>query len=882
MTANLKSPYADILPRLVRSVMLAQASIIEALANGDKIESVPDRLINRHFSWLRFAIKQGMDRHIFDGTPDETILSLSIAKVTNINSLPENLKVPFERGHSISIEDEFAMKNYVRDQPTRISRILKCEFSGYEVIEVKERSRTTKDLEKAYTTIPSPLLICQKILTVPDSLGSTGYSFLALRNYLIQVADTLSDQPISLFKERDLIDEMEAVRTFFRPRYRSKGKDALVRGKGFGWFLREFLCLTGLYNYRFKDPSSCIEFLTRTVLGINLGNEAEIHSCEYTRRAHLEKLPEIGDLANQIWGLPLPIRGADVLFRGGIKFPERQGLVASVHGGAGSGKTSFALGVGAALAGFGIKTLYFSAEEKPADLKSRAESLVPATYRRLSFYPAETSTWLDVVHYNLAFENDRSAVERITDYFELLGKRLDEAFEGAEQGQTATKSPCSLVVVLDGLHDLINRSPSLGLGAAAENGRLSDVGKKFHELIERCKSLKALVILTAGTSWEFSAELDYLVDTAMHISHDTGPQDGGKPERLLNLSKTRHQSCSAGTHGFQISGEKGVRFTPQTNFCLDLDSIWGFRLPDSGLEKRCFTRVAVRNERRDVTPVAASFSDSPGIKLYRSSNIFLNGQGSGGKAGMALKIASAPYFEKGSKRVSSKTERTLIISFLYPPDYYSDVHDKIIKLRKQEYDSDQISNKHSRFDVVHFYPGFLRPASLFSRIEGQIKNGELMGDPYTTVIIDGLHNVFIQFPELEKRQIIWPQLFSMLRRRDVTIITTHTVLTVSIFDDSRRKKSINVDDYRSDPLRHALVQKTDFSFEVDPVQSSEDQGKVISGKLAAEYEVTALSAISQPLPNKDHRLYWHREGLYFYVYSIDTQLPLPLPKNNET
>jgi KaiC/GvpD/RAD55 family RecA-like ATPase len=872
MINELKSPYSEILPMLVSSVMRAQASILEALFSGILIQDVDDRLINRHFSWLSLYRKPGFDRHIFGGTLDETITSLLNLRLTRTKSFPIELREAFLHGKSIDQADIDTMLEYVRQEPTRISRILKNEFTGWDVIEVVHNKKSQK-LTKKYAVIPSPLLICTKILTVPDTPSSSSFSFLALRNYLIEALNAGSDRKFSDFNEADLIASFKAIKTSFDPRFRSSGQDKLENTSRapFASFLREFFCLTGLFNYRFDDPEKCIEFLKGGSITAQNAFDERSKLYEFSRRPHLNKLPEIGDLANQIWGLPLPIRGAEVVFRGGIKFPDRQGIVMAVHGGPGSGKTSFALGIGAALAGFGIKTLYFSAEEQPEDLKARAATLVPSAYRGLSFYPKRTEMWLDILGFSLSPQHNpaETALERLGSYFDILKDKLDES--SSNSNNRSVISPCRQVVVLDGLHDLISRAEQSASRGNGSEKKLSDLRTEFHLFIEKCKSLKALVILTAGTSWAFGHELDYLVDTAMHLSHDTGPQDGGKPERLLNLSKTRHQSCSAGTHGFQISGEKGVRITPQTNFCLDLDSIWSFRLPDETCEKHCLTRVASISRLPANVPAATDFKLVKGIKLFRSSNIFLNGQGSGGKAGMALKIASAPYFDAQSQKMSARTEKILIISFLYPVDYYEKVHQQILRVQEIEHQPGLLPKNHSRFDVIHFYPGFLRPASLFSRVEWQIKQSELMGDPYTTVIIDGLHNVFIQFPELEKRQIIWPQLFSMLRRRDVTIITTHTVLTVSVNDNKGLRGSINVDDYRSDPLRHALVQKTDFSFEIDPIpHRKSDEG------MSAEYEVTALSAIAQPLPDSNFHLLWHRERMYFYTRAPDGQLRMDL------
>lgn len=67
-----------------------------------------------------------------------------------------------------------------------------------------------------------------------------------------------------------------------------------------------------------------------------------------------------------------------------------------------------------------------------------------------------------------------------------------------------------------------------------------------------------------------------------------------------------------------------------------------------------------------------------------------------------------------------------------------------------------------------------------------------------------------------------------------------------------------VDDNRSGPLRHALVNQTDFRIEVDPASEGrppEDQHAFV---------VEIHSAIGQSLPSAFDKLYWSRERLVFF------------------
>ena len=867
----LTTPYADILAKLIGSIMRAQADILEKMSQGVEVNNIPDQLINRHFVWLSLHAGRGLNRHLYDGSADNALYPLRNQELMKKHGRTGEIADLFKSGGSIPIDNDGWTRTFVRTEPTRLSSIVKNEMTKWAEIKPRRGGKAKKD-EKS-VSLPSPLYIAEIALTVPSSPGSREFAFLSLRNFIIESAScAFGERDFEAFDDSDLIEAIEAINTYRRVRFFSRGNDKIPMGtkNAFHRIIRELFCLKGYYDLWFAPIDQAISYLRIGKYEFYQSSPSpkdikpkivENQDYELSPRPNLQKMPDIGDVANLIWGLPVPVRGSDVIFRGGIKFPRRKGLVLAVHGGPGSGKTSLALGIGAALAGFGIGTFFFSAEETEEDLRLRANSLVPDAYRRLSFYPASTREWLDIFDLRAGGQGDTETIpnpgqrlDRVISYLASIEDRLSSAMPDQSSQQFTVKSPCRLVVVLDGLHDLVNRSDK---AADSNQGELRQL---FHGFLERCKKLEALVILTVGENWQFGAELDYLVDTAVHLLHDTISGEGGKPERLLNLSKARHQSCSAGTHSFQISGEKGLRFTPQIHFCLETASIWKMQLHDERFEKRALCRTARSgNWTRRKVGQADFASEFPSVRLYRSSNIFINGQGSGGKAGMALKIASAPSYKAGTTELANIRERILAISFLYPEDYYFSVHSKMRSMRDMEYTPFPYGETFSRLDVIQFYPGFLKPSALFNRIRWAMEEAELNGDPYTTVILDGLHNVFIQFPDLEKMQMVWPQLYSMLRQRSVTIVTTHTVLMVAAIDGDGQRRKIDIDDFRSDPLRHALVQKTDYSFEVDPVRAINENSDA-----SVEYEVRTLSAIGQPLPDSTRRLCWHREQLFFY------------------
>lgn len=214
-------------------------------------------------------------------------------------------------------------------------------------------------------------------------------------------------------------------------------------------------------------------------------------------------------------------------------------------------------------------------------------------------------------------------------------------------------------------------------------------------------------------------------------------------------------------------------------------------------------------------------------------------------------------------------EKVLVVSFLYPDEYYFNILERLIDLREAEYDIDPRTLR-PRMMVMQLYPGYLRPNDLFNRITWELDAAELHGDPYSSVVIDGIHNVYLQFPEIERYQLFWPQLYAALRSRPITIITTHTTLVVP---GTASEGDYWVDNARSEPLRHALVQKTDFQFEIDFVKTDSEPQQSRPPERAPEdptsvtmepntFAVRTLSAINQPIPRYSVR--WSREKLILF------------------
>jgi hypothetical protein len=878
-------PYGKIISDLIASTMRAQAELITT--KGE----VSHKRINRHFAWLVFEYPVGINRHFYDGLHRNHPLRTKWLRAKK--RLPYELTLIFKNRLPLPVdattEDPTLVKlidslKLVQDEPTRISSMIKMSYldegiSLYENTESEDdgedRDGDVEDEDGSESSrlkgisIRSPLSIVYDFLTAPEMPGTRAYALVSLRNYLFETfgvfPDGLADLPKNTtFAWKDVEDAMSHVWTSLRLRYSSSGEDKVpaegrIPAEG---LVRHFLALKGVLWLYFGDlrggplgTESCVQYLRAGKL------RADVY--RFTRSRHLERFPDQSEVVNELWGLPIPIRGGDTIFRGGLKFSRRRGLVTAIHGGPGTGKTTLALALGAFLAPFGIQTLFITADELADDLQIRADGLVPDELRRMSFFHRKLKDWLFIGHLELSEEG--GVAKFVEDEFKKLGLELGEG----PQATVPTRTPkvCRVIVVLDGLHDLLAGNSITNAADTAKQSELFRL-KKF---IERCRELQALVIVTAGENWEGNVALDYLVDVALRLTQESMDKYDQKPDRRLLLAKARHQLCATGTHGIQIAGAKGVRFSPQINYQLDRRTIWKTRIPEMDAIKTVLRRAIPQSELRKI-PVPGSAGHWPKscdfyhshatVDLPRGSNIFLNGRGSGGKAALALKMAIAPVFSR-EDRLLEYHEKVLVVSFLYPEEYYIYIRNRLTRIRRLEYEGRQIGARPA-MKVIHLYPGYLKPNDLFNRIEWELDGAELHGRPYTSVVIDGIHNIFLQFPDIERYSILWPQLYASLRTRPITLITTHT--TFALPHDTIDFE-VRLDDKRSEPLRHALVQKTDFRIEVDPI-SYEDVEDVGEPKLRlAEpntFEVRIISAINQPIPDPERPILWSRERLVLF------------------
>ena len=159
--------------------------------------------------------------------------------------------------------------------------------------------------------------------------------------------------------------------------------------------------------------------------------------------------------------------------------------------------------------------------------------------------------------------------------------------------------------------------------------------------------------------------------------------------------------------------------------------------------------------------------------------------------------------------------------------------------------------------------------SLHSKLSRQLEFARLMGRPYTAVIIDGLHNLALQFPGAGDSNYLLPIIYSTLSRQNVTTITTFTTLsmsssTVGVTADASEETEFRLRVHL--PLLHTLVQASDYVFEVFRadsvgVRSSTEirTASRVPQSSGAAYLIRVQSSISRDPPQE--LVGWQRQSL---------------------
>ncbi len=725
--------------------------------------------------------------------------------------------------------------------------------------------------EKSSDVLPSPLHILYHALTVPEEPQTASYSFVLCRGmlfhflklhfrhpelksispYMDEFSEEDIQKAISSFKSNiDIYARWPDIRKNVNPRTVTSrinyltGHILAVKGFAYLWFKNEnhleFFC----------QPNST----SRQELSDRYSNNSSTEKYSFRVSSLYTELPDSAEINNWIFGIPVPWRGADLLFFGGLKRTSTNGLVFSLHGQPGTGKTSAALSLAAVLEPLGTKTLYISLEENPEDLQTRLNSLVPDYLRKMRVFENNRN------NLKLGKANDHQlawfkalkfyeslTITQITDVLKTLQKDIKNQVANDAAVLSQIPATCPLLLVIDNVNELFNKDI------------LYDEIEKF---IEQCRNMGALVVLIAAEEIPGKFKLDYLVDVAIQLKQEGIDNKYEKPIRVFQLLKTRHQISRQGAHVFHLSSSNGFRLSPQVPSQLDKRERIRINLPSN------IDFIHTLDIQHDGNIVIYK----PFLPVACNSQILVHGHGSSGKAGFGLKLLLTPIIDKESlvdiriksftknkiQLKSQKLRKVLILSFLYPEDYYQVLKDRLDRQFINTFQGYYPRN--SMIKVQSFYPGFLTAEDFVNKIVRLLEEASLEGEPFTGVLLDGLHNVFLQFKKLQESDMIWPLLYSILKRYSVTVVTTFTNISLIDLDNKESGSQLQTPQdfmlYQTaqKPFLHGIVRAADYFLMLE-------EDRLNKQKNNREYLISVRSSRQNP-PNG--LLRWNRQDLTIY------------------
>ncbi|MBS1597066.1 MAG: AAA family ATPase [Bacteroidetes bacterium] len=740
-------------------------------------------------------------------------------------------------------------------------RILKLTINSFkDASEVSVRSRFV---------IPSPLHILYYSLIAPENSQTAAYSLASCRTLLFNLLEKTYSFNRGSSKQNNLLNSIEeenisqAVDSFKRHIKISRSWPKDVNKKSPIFYINELvghlMAMKGVAHLSFNSQGEARKFLHQQSRNSFLDQFGKkIITARFRLSNKFEELPETGELINQLYGIPMALKGGEIVFFGGLKPSSSGGLVVGVSGQAGIGKTSFALALANSLAPLKIKCFYLSLEEGENDIKKRLFSLQTAFEKELSFYQ-NPKDWF--------FVTKKTKNLSLEDLLQLIGDIKDDLEKNIAESSLEKQNHS--IIVIDNLNEY-------------SDGTNYNLIERF---VEKARELKSIVILIGGEGVLEKLKMEYLIDIGINLVHEGLGQKGDKPLRLFNLYKTRHQLSRQGTHVFHMSGEEGFRISPQIPSQMDRKEKLKKLLQD---ESKLINTLNYLNDDKSLIPVEKkSFQHGNNnvnfLNLFPRTHILVHGYGSAGKAGFSLKLLLTPPIQRNiapnrikynNYHSSTFRRKILILSFLYPQKYYHDIINDKIGLQKK-INKNYPSLPDPIVEYLIFYPGYISPEDFINKITRKLDKAILEGQPFTGVLIDGLHNVFLQFISLQNNDMVWPLLYNILSRYDLTVVSTFTNFAMNdkLLDDDPISRNDIINQGLPDhllmqkgmaPFLHALVKAADYYFFLE-------QFVLKSGE--RKYLLSVKGAINQNVPTE--LLEWDKQRSVFiakYSYEEIRQL----------
>jgi KaiC/GvpD/RAD55 family RecA-like ATPase len=589
--------------------------------------------------------------------------------------------------------------------------------------------------------------------------------------------------------------------------------------------------------------------------GIDEGGRRVFTSSEKKLPQLYGDLPDFPSLVNLSFSQPFALPGLDEVTGGLIpsitestdnadsgekKANDRDaigGLVSLVVGEAGSGKTSFCLTLATRMASVGSTVVYLSTEEGRDSLRAKQTSMIG---------PGVTSWWPGVA----GQQRSTIEIENISRDVSLqdVSRSLHKQFQGAitrssRRGEAELYLAFPAVLVIDSLTALLQATEQASDDAAALVGQGPYIyqRRELGNILQELRNLGVCLFLVGSPDDAKDSGLEYLVDNVIALS--TEEVEGAKrhPLRTFDLKKTRLQTSFRGRHILHLSRDKGLQVSPSLEAVLATVNSRAEQPSDSKSRAVIWAPPAGSKRHKAVGATGA-------VTIRRSAHTLIYGHGSTRKARLGMLVALEPrfptrpeaswasYLAQHPSRSESVMEfarralpntRILVVSFLFGRDYYLDIASRIFRKRFDWSPATFEFGAAALCETLDLYPGLIDAETLIAKVRRAFETAWLEGRPYTAVLIDGVHNLVLQFPLLERESLLWPCLYRFFRSEGVDVVSTFTFFRVARFGAEYSADDLLGEEDRpsiagSEKLFfHLLVSSSDHSFVVEAPREGE-------------------------------------------------------------
>ncbi len=900
---NTEYPFQRIIPKLILSIYKSLYDV----GFPEKIEDTIDNhnKISDNFKWVKKEFSQ------------YEYLWRSKGGLKSLDFESQSEKIGNSAHNSNTL---FEIEN-VRKNPifkTRISSLIMQE-----ILRVQAQEKRA--------ILPYPLKIILDFLTIPEYTPSKYIALYGIKYFLFSQFNVIPDsmelildvetrKKFSFIKTKDIEDLMHKIDQFTilgsrkSPRNLNNPTNNNVEK-----FLVHYFATTNNLEMRFKKTHTPDENNTNdSDVRKFLNNKENVffpneNVVDWYLPEDIEKIQNLNNFENEIMGLQLPFRGLNSILRGGLHFSFNNSLSMAIHGGPGTGKTSIAIALAGVLAILGIRTYFITVEESEEDLKNKLLKLIPYEFKFNKIFEDKHIENVSFKSFSKDIMNGLFDGTDLNDNINIISEfihseiknKLSEMKDGQITSADTIPMICNKIFIFDGIHDYYNKN---------QTDNRNEILHKFEEMIRLSKTPNTLLLLTMADTETALKRLDYLVDFVMELKVENFDKPDFFVNKIINFRKARFQAAEYGAFHYSISPNNGFYLVNHFNKYINKQTIMQQKLSDTsevslGFAFQSRHEIEKKSQKLDIynknsLSVKLANSDigesniNSGkfdfekrnltynkphnlIRIYKNSSFIIHGVGSGGKAGFALHLALSPFVkteefdnlqQKNLTSINIENKNVLIVSFLYPQDYYDAICDRITSYQKECFP--KVQNINHYVEVKNFYAGLLDPHAFLTKILERIERAKLYGRPFDSIIIDGLHNVFVQFPYIENSPLVWSTLIRVLKTYNMSIIFTHT--TLEIEQTNKNLKSIDVDTHKSEPLRNAIIDKTDYQIEMDRMTTKsiyenkdwEIHNTIINSMNSSNIsEIRFLSSVGIQ-KDLDKTYYWSRQGSHLINLDI--------------